>query len=128
MIRIWESFIRVLQLPETGRRGTTRGQSPSPRMLCTKMHPHRQDGAETLPEAPAVLPGNIPAGLGWGDMEKHLLLVLTRTPPRSSVSSLLRLRSGTADVCWTWEGFECGWLKFNPSPAALCRGPCQPPQ
>lgn len=28
------------------------------------MHPRRQDGAETLPEAPAVPPGNNPAGCG----------------------------------------------------------------
>lgn len=51
-------------------------------------HPSRQDGAKTLPGAPAVPPGNITAGWG-GDMEKQLLLVLTHAPASSSASSLL---------------------------------------
>lgn len=38
-------------------------------------------------------------------------------PPSSSASSLFRLRFGTAGAGLTREGFESGWLKFNPSPA-----------
>lgn len=98
------------------RKERTQEQSHSPRMLCTKMHPRRQNGVEILPEAPAVLLGSIPAG--WErNMEKHLLLVLTHMPPSSSSSSLLRLHFSTAGTCCSREGFESGWLKFNPSPA-----------
>lgn len=90
MIRIWESFIRALQLPETGRRETTQGQSCSPRMLYTKVHPSRQNGEETLLEAPAILPGNTPAG--WRGDRKSISLF----SPSSSASPLLRLCFGTA--------------------------------
>lgn len=114
MIRIWESFIRVLQLPETGRREMTQGQNHSLRMLCTKMHPRRQDRPETHPEAPALLPGNVPAG--WGEVWKSISLF---SPTRRPAASLLPCSGST--LPWRsvgWEGFESSWLKFNPSPAA----------
>lgn len=92
----------------------TQGQSHSPRMLCTKMHPRKQDRPETHPAAPAVLPGNIPAG--WGEVWKSISLF---SPTRCPAASLLPCSgSALAEHSVGWEGFELSWLKFNPSPAA----------
>lgn len=116
MIRIWESFIRVLQLPETGGRETTRGQSHSPRKHCGKTPQAGRTGQKTSQGLLLSYQATSQQDRGR-EMEKHLLLVLTHTPSSSSASSLLELRFGTAGARWPRKGFEPSWLKFNLSPA-----------
>lgn len=115
MIRIWESFIRVLQLPKTGGRETTPGTKPFSKEAL-QPHPSRQDGAETLPGAPAVPPGSITAGQGERDGKSSPSCSHPHTIQQLSIFPA-RLCFGTAGSGWPWEGFEPSWLKFNFSPA-----------
>lgn len=120
-----ESFIRILQLPETGRRERTQGQSRSPRMLCSKMHPRRQDGEK--PSRRLLLAYRARLGGRYGKASPSCSHPHAAQQP-SVFLAQAPLRHGTAGAQWTGEGFESGWLKFNPSPSVLSRGPCQPPQ